>query len=686
MRSQTVVESPRERYLAAVVAVQKMLLERKAGDHFLNLLSILGQAAGADRVYYYRGFYAPEGDFHAGLMSEWTRPGVAPDTDLADLADIPVGRMMPDVYATFLRGDPVAAVTANTHGVFRELLETTGVKSVLLLPVIIDGAVAGVFGYDNCAEARPWKDDEIDLLRAACGAVAVAIERERAEARLLTAQSKLDRHIQQSPLGIIEWDEEFRVAFWSKQAEVIFGWKSSEIVGRGWPDWKFVHEDDAAEVARISDRLMKGTTPYSISFNRNYARDGTVRNCEWYNSVLRDAAGRVRSTLSLVLDVTERVRARQELQRAQAQAAQTEKMAALGQMASGIAHDFNNALTVILGKAELLLTKKELPEKVANTLREILTAGTDAAATVRRMQQFVRNRPSAAHVEPVDLTSLAREVIELTRHRWSDQALARGASITLTTDLSGPACVAADPSELRELAMNLIFNAVDALPRGGILVVETGAEAGRAYLRVGDTGDGMDPDTVRRCFEPFFTTKGIDGTGLGLTVSWSIAQRLGGELAVDSRPGAGSTFTLWLPEAVGPIAAKPTVPKASTKALRVLLIDDREDVARTMANLLSQLGHMPTSANGGAEGLTQLQRHPFDVVITDLAMPGMDGRAVAERAQLIRPGTPVLLLTGWADELNANGELPAGVSRVLAKPLSIDKLQETLSAVTQPGN
>src|SRR5262249_26344733 len=234
----------------------------------------------------------------------------------------------------------------------------------------------------------------------------------------------------------------------------------------------------------------------------------------------------------------------------------------------------------------------------------------------------------------------------------------------------------------RMLLTNLVLNAVDAMPHGGTITLGAGVKARRVFLSVRDTGVGMDAESRRRCFDPFFTTKGVAGTGLGLTLSWSVAQRLGGGLNVVSELGHGSTFTLWLPAVSAPTdSLTPEQSSAPFASRRILLIDDQPEVAETLSGLLTYLGHHVVTTNDGWEGLSRLQHEPFDTVVTDLGMPGLDGRGVAQQAKQIAPQVRVILLTGWGEEMIANGDQPEGVDRVVAKPVSMDQLREVLAAV-----
>lgn len=240
---------------------------------------------------------------------------------------------------------------------------------------------------------------------------------------------------------------------------------------------------------------------------------------------------------------------------------QQERLRALGEMASGIAHDFNNALAKIQGFSELLLAQPALmedPSSAREYLELINTSSKDAAAVVRRLREFYRYRDAGEPFCPVDVTDLVAQVISLTQFRWRDQAMANGVSITIETDLQPVPLVAGHESDLREALTNLLFNAVDAMPRGGAITVSTRGRDGTVSIDVRDTDTGMTEEVRRRCLEPFFTTKGEHGTGLGLAMVYGIIQRHGGSVALESAPGVGTQVMLSLPAASMSGAIDPT--------------------------------------------------------------------------------------------------------------------------------
>ena len=388
-----------------------------------------------------------------------------------------------------------------------------------------------------------------------------------------------------------------------------------------------------------------------------------------------------------------------DLRQTQQTVMQQERLRALGQMASGIAHDINNAISPVALYTESLLEREpHLSERGRGYLVTIARAIDDVAATVARMREFYRQREPQLLLTPVQLNPLVQQVVDLTRARWSDMPQQRGTVIRLDTGLAPdlPAMLGVE-SEVREALINLVFNAVDAMPDGGVLTMRTrcagphasgtAAAARYAVVEVSDTGVGMDEDTRRRCLEPFFTTKGERGTGLGLATVYGVTQRHGADVDIDSALGRGTTVRLSFPVPATPLPASavPPPPQAPTSRLRILIVDDDPLMLKSLCDTLELDGHVVVTANGGQAGIDAFHaaRRPaeaFDVVITDLGMPYVDGRKVAGAVKASAEATPVILLTGWGQRLVADGEVPAHVDRMLSKP---PKLRELRAALAQ---
>lgn len=376
-----------------------------------------------------------------------------------------------------------------------------------------------------------------------------------------------------------------------------------------------------------------------------------------------------------------------ELKETQQRVIQQERLRALGQMASGVAHDFNNALVPILGFSELLQISPGVlqdREKAMSYIGIIRTAAGDAANVVSRLRQFYRKQEEGEAFETVDLEKVVEQTITLTRPRWKDQAQAGGATVRVESELISVPPVLGDESELREVLTNLIFNAVDAMPTGGLITVRTRSEDGFAMIEVTDTGSGMTEEVRKRCLEPFFSTKGERGTGLGLSMVFGIVQRHGGKVDIRSKLGEGTTFTVALPLQSAQHSEEATQKNAPSllRNLSVLVVDDEAQVRDFVSAALGMDGHRVEIATDGANGLRSFRDGTFDVVITDKAMPGMSGDQMASAMKLMKPGTPIILLTGFGQFLDKS-EMP-GIDVLLSKPVGLHTLREALASVLCP--
>jgi len=380
----------------------------------------------------------------------------------------------------------------------------------------------------------------------------------------------------------------------------------------------------------------------------------------------------------------ERTRAFGELADAQDQLVRTEKLRALGEMASGVAHDFNNVLASILGRAQLLLERIH-DVRLRQWLKVIERAAMDGARTVRRLQDFTgirRDQPAVA----VDLNQIIQQVLETTESTWRQESRRRGVEIEVVTDLAERLPkVAADPAELREAFTNLVLNAVDAMPKGGKLTLHTSAAEGQgtgreARVEVTDTGTGIPEHILQKIFDPFFTTKGPKGTGLGLSMAYGILARHGGRITVESEEGRGTTFRLIFPasDQVVEAAPPPVAQGGSSVPLHCLVVDDEEEVAEVVADILTSAGHTAVVSGSGQAAVERLAAERFDLVFTDLAMPGMTGWQVARAVKDKTPEVPVVMMSGFGVEVAPEELRSNGVDLVLAKPLQI---RDVLNAV-----
>ncbi len=381
-----------------------------------------------------------------------------------------------------------------------------------------------------------------------------------------------------------------------------------------------------------------------------------------------------------------------EQERMREQLNDMEKMSALGELASGVAHDFNNTLAGILGRAQLLL-KTEDSQEIKKGLDIIIKTTEDGAKTVKRIQDFARQRRDQQDFIPVAVDQLLWDVSEITRPRWKDLAEASNVQINLELQIRSRELVMGDASELREVLVNMVINAVDAMPNGGTLTLSV--EDVKDFIQIGvtDTGIGMPPEVYSRIFDPFFTTKGKAGMGLGLAVSYSIVRRHEGFIEVSSEVGRGSSFRINLPIAKGvtlpvqqetstQVEARPVHTK-SKRRTKILVVDDEEHVRELIGDILEAEGCQVFLAERGQEALEILKHEKVDGIFTDVGMPGMSGWELAEVVRQTDKRIPIALVTGWGDVVSVEEQKDAAINWVVPKPFNVDRIIEITTEITK---
>jgi signal transduction histidine kinase/CheY-like chemotaxis protein len=382
-----------------------------------------------------------------------------------------------------------------------------------------------------------------------------------------------------------------------------------------------------------------------------------------------------------------------EQERLSEQFAQIEKLSALGELASGVAHDFNNTLAGILGRAQLLLRTND-PDKISRGLGVIIKTAEDGAKTVKRIQDFARQRRDH-DFGPVSIDQVLFDVSEITRPRWKDKAEASGNHIRLDVQMRSTSKVMGDESELREVLVNMVLNAVDAMPMGGQLTLSAEDFENSVVISITDTGTGMAPEIRSRIFDPFFTTKGRAGMGLGLAVGFGVIRRHEGTITVHSEVSRGTTFRITLPASKAeevPVntapASEPAIfseglarPISDNNQLRVLVVDDEECIRDLLRELLETAHCSVSTAASGHEALALFESREFDAVFTDVGMPGMSGWELAGTIRRQSKDIPIAVITGWGEVVASNEQKEAGVNWVIAKPFTADRIFDLIREI-----
>jgi signal transduction histidine kinase len=370
-----------------------------------------------------------------------------------------------------------------------------------------------------------------------------------------------------------------------------------------------------------------------------------------------------------------------ELKTTQQQVLAQERLRAFSEMAGGVVHDFNNALMAVIGYSDLLLSDESMLDDHATVIEYLRTmnlAGRDAAHVVSRLRDFYRPREMADLIGPVDLNALLEEVVALTQPKWKDQAQASGRTIKVEMDFEKLNFVNGNEAEIRELATNLVFNAVDAMPNGGAITLRTARIADGAAFEVIDNGTGMTEAVRNRCLEPFFSTKGDKGTGLGLSMVFGVVKRHNGNLEIESELGVGTTFRIQLPRGEAEAEALKDECGAFGRSLNVLVVDDEPVTRHVVAKYLEMDGHTVVTATNGKEGISKFAAGKFDLLLTDHAMPEMNGVELAAAVKAAQQNMPVILLTGFDATATHREEHPPEVDCILHKPIPQSTLRRAI--------
>jgi two-component system cell cycle sensor histidine kinase/response regulator CckA len=464
----------------------------------------------------------------------------------------------------------------------------------------------------------------------------------------------------------------------------VFGYSSEDLQGK--PVVEQIHPDDHEAILAARDDVFRNGSGPRVEY-RFRTKQGDWRILESNGSPVRNHRGQIEKIVVVSRDITERKQAEELLRQREEQLRQAQKMEAVGRLSGGIAHDFNNLLGVIIGYSEAMEIHLEPDDPLRKNAEEIRKAGERAASLTQQLLAF--SRQQVLQPKFLDLNAVVTDIGKMLRRLI-------GADIELTTKLASQlGCVRADQSQVEQVIVNLVVNARDAMPDGGKLLIETSnVEISEDFARtlpflhpgphvlltVADTGVGMDAETQQHIFEPFFTTKGPGrGTGLGLATVYGVVKQSGGIVGIDSKPGKGATFKIFLPQArEATVTSAPEVAdtKNSTGTGTILLVEDEEALLNLTADILTDTGYKVLTARDGIQALEIAQSidEPIHLLLTDVMMPKLGGPALAQKISQLRPDTCVLFMTGHAERGLASQSLLSPGAERLQKPFTRDGL------------
>jgi PAS domain S-box-containing protein len=558
----------------------------------------------------------------------------------------------------------------------KEFIEDANGKIANLLE---DGNVINWETYYFCKDKRvvPIEQNIVCLynkLGERTGAVAIirdTTERKKAEKELRETKDFLEKIIESTKDGVLITDAQGNIGSCNTSIEKMTGLSKNDLIGSHASTLVVDDKDVKAKILEKTAELFeKGHAIFEAQYKA--VNEGWI-DIECISSMVSNEKGDHIAGVSIVRDITERKMMQQQL-------IQSEKLKSLGELAGGVAHDFNNVLAAILGRAQLLKMQFKPPQgkqekrkamiDLIKSLEIIERASSDGAETVRRIQEFSRKRSDDKEFTQVDINELLKNSLEFTSVRWKGEAESRGIKINIEKEFSSLPSTSGSAAELREVFTNIINNAVDAMPQGGTIQIKTATENNLISIEIKDTGIGIPEHIKNRIFDPFFTTKGVQSTGLGMSTSYGIINRHKGTILVDSTEGKNTTFTIKIPinSTLQGMEEKTKTTLQEKKEGTILVIEDEEDVRTLLADILTENGHHVVTASDGSQGIDLFKENDFDLIFTDLGMPGVSGWQVAETVKSINDKIPVAVITGWNVELEESEMRAKGVDFIVNKP------------------
>jgi PAS domain S-box-containing protein len=626
-------------------------------------------------------------------------PSLPPEYRSAS-AVVPVGPAHGSCGTAAHRRAPVVVTEIATDPLWdwpiREVALAAGLRACWSVPILsTSGLVLGTFA-NYYREAREPSSEDRRIVEIASHLAGIAIERSRNLDALAQSTRLLQQVLETLPVGVWVVGPGGRIIYGNAAGQQL--WGGTRYVGiDGFDQFKGWWVESGRPIAPDEWAAARAVRHGEISLNeliRIQGFDGSERVILNSAVPIMGAGGTIEGAIVLNQDVSEQRAAEEALRRSEEQLRQAQKMEAVGQLAGGIAHDFNNLLTAILSYCDLLLDEVRQGDPIRADVEQIRQAGQRAAGLTRQLLAFSRRQVLQPKV--LSLNTVVAETDGMLRRLI-------GADIVLEMSYDpGLWYALADPGQIEQVLMNLVVNARDAMPQGGRLTVSTsnreytadsstrpnGVRVGSyVALEVRDTGVGIEPANHARIFEPFFTTKDPGkGTGLGLSTVYGIVQQSGGHITVDSAPGRGATFTVFLPRHIGSEPA--AVSKVDRRRLpggteTLLLVEDEAAVRSSARRLLERQGYQVLEARHGADALRIVEEsgRPIDLVVTDLVMPEMGGKELAERLRAHRPGLKVLFMSGYTEKAIAAGGVMPPNTGFVEKPFTVEQLMRRLREI-----
>lgn len=669
--------------LEAIAKASTLLLAELDLERALaGVVKIIGEVSGQDRAYIFEA--SPDEQTGEPIMiqrHEWVREGIRSESDNADNLALPLVKLVPDWVDQLLGGHAVQGLVQDLPQEARAIPLSQGIVALMLIPIMIRGQFWGFFGFDNCREAYVWDASEVSLMKTLAADIGGALIRYESGLEL----QRLSTVIKQSPDAVIMTDIDGAILYVNPAFEKMTGYGREEVLGQN-PRLLKSGEHDEAFYAELWNMIKGGKTWSGRLINKR--KDGSLFTARTSITPVLAQDGGILHFVAIKRDISKELE--QEEQRRQSQ-----KMEAVGQLAGGVAHDFNNMLMAIMGYVEMCFDDLESDHPVREYLDQINHTVERSADLTRQLLAFARKQPIAP--QQLDLNDAVVGMLKMLKRLI-------GEDIELSwRPGAGLWPIVMDPSQLDQILANLCVNARDAIQGGGQIAIKTQnldlRDAGEVadvptgeyvLLTVADTGGGIAPDVIAHVFEPFFTTKEFGkGTGLGLATIHGIVRQNNGHIEVESALGQGTTFRIYLPrfrEETSMAGGLDVEEKVAGGSETVLLVEDERSVRLITERMLRGMGYQVITAATPQQALElgRRNRDRIDLLLSDVVMPGMNGRELYEALVQDMPGLQCLFISGYTADIIADRGVLDKHYDYLSKPFRSDQLATKLREQFDP--
>ncbi len=665
-------------FIRASNQISHLLLEDNE-DSLQKTLQILTEASQVSRAYVF------EINYETKTISN-TREYVSPDelkspsnpqgieSELPNLQNVPID-IFPDWMNILYQNNLIIVNNIDTCDFLpqtKPILLEQKIKALIVAPLYFDEELKGFVGFDECKDPRKWTPQEIEFLGSNVENIANYMKTKSLQFVLQKYKNLVDY----APMGIFISSSTGKVLEINEEAVRILGASSKEEVMKNYAELArdlYVNPQDRTKFLKEIVKTGKIRNHIFLAKNIN-------NQTMWINSTVKIREKLPDGTLifdGFISDISTQKRAEKII-------LEQERLSAIGEFASSVAHDFNNTLQGIIGNIELAFMESTEDSAIMEYLDTMKKLSLDAASRILQLQRFAGKHTTPSDHQKIDFNEVIEDAIVQTRHLWKDFALKDGNLINIERNLESNVAILGNAGELRSALFNIIKNGVQAMPKGGTITFQSFSTDDQVHLLITDTGIGMSDEVKTRIFQPFYTTKGFSqGKGLGMSGVYSTIQEHNGTIRIkDSQPGKGTSIEIILRKSQFD-SENPQIKLDSSPQARILWVDDEEMIRDYAVNILNKFQHIINVAQSGEDALTYLGQNEYDLLITDIGMPGMNGWELALKCKDLYPKMHIAVITGWGNEITQEEMEKHQLKHILSKPVQIEQLLDLITKIMQ---